>query len=122
MNIVVLQGVLSSAPLSRELPSGTVVATYEVTTRSGDGTAETVPVVWFEPPRRAATIAVGTEVVVAGRVRRRFFRTGGGTASRTEVVATAVVPARQRTRAAKVVEAAISDTGAIRYETRPGTA
>lgn len=122
MNVVVLRGVLSSAPTSRELPSGTVLTTYEVTTRSGDGAADTVPVAWFDPPRRTATITVGTEVVVAGRVRRRFFRTGGGTASRTEVVATAVVPARQRTRAAKVVEAAISSTGATSDAANPGTA
>ena len=37
-------------------------------------------------------------VVVVGRVRRRFFRAGGATASRTEVVADRVVPARQRAR------------------------
>jgi single-strand DNA-binding protein len=33
----------------------------------------------------------GSEVVVAGHVRRRFFRAGGVTQSRTEVVATRVI-------------------------------
>jgi single-strand DNA-binding protein len=40
---------------------------------------------------------------VVGRVRRRFFRAGGTTQSRTEVVADTVVPATQ----AKRVEAAL---------------
>lgn len=106
MNIVLLRGVLSSAPTSRELPSGSRLVSYEVTTRV-DGTAESVPVAWFDPPVRATSMAAGTEVVVTGRVRRRFFRTGAATASRTEVVATAVVAASQRKRVEKVVGAAI---------------
>jgi single-strand DNA-binding protein len=36
--------------------------------------------------------------LVVGAVRRRFFRVGGATQSRTEVVADAVVPMRQRKR------------------------
>ncbi len=120
MNVVVLRGVLSSVPTSRELPSGTVLATYEVTTRAEGGAAESVPVTWFDPPRRSTTIPAGTEVVVAGRVRRRFFRTACGTASRTEVVATAVVPARQRVRAGKLVEAAITVAGGLIGEDGPG--
>jgi single-strand DNA-binding protein len=116
MNVVVLRGVLSSGPTSRGLPSGTVLATYEVTTRAEGGAAESVPVTWFDPPRRSTTLPAGTEVVVAGRVGRRFFRTAGGTASRTEVVATGVIPARQRVRAAKLVEAAIAAAGELTGE------
>jgi len=41
---------------------------------------------------------------VTGEVRRRFYRAGGVTQSRTEVVADALIPARQRRR----VEAALS--------------
>jgi single-strand DNA-binding protein len=41
--------------------------------------------------------------VVTGRVRRRFFRSGGATASRTEVVAERVIPARQVVRVAKAL-------------------
>jgi single-strand DNA-binding protein len=61
--------------------------------------AESVPVAWFDPPAAASGLVAGDEVVVVGRVRRRFFRAGGATASRTEVVAAKVVPARS---AAKV--------------------
>ena len=48
----------------------------------------------------------GAEVVVSGRVRRRFFRAGGVTQSRTEVVADAVVATRQAKRARSLVSAA----------------
>jgi len=62
-----------------------------------------VPVVWLDGPG-SAELEAGTEVVVVGSVRRRFFRTGGATASRTEVVATQVVPARQRKRVSALAD------------------
>lgn len=111
MNVVLLRGVLSSAPSSRELPSGSLLVSYEVTTRAEGAAADSVPVAWFDPPRRAADLTAGTEVVVTGRVRRRFFRTGGATASRTEVVATAVVPVSQRRRVEKVLQQALAGAG-----------
>ena len=110
MNVVVLRGTLSRAPQPKELPSGDSLVAYEVTVQ-GDGPAESVPVVWFDPPERAVAIAGGEEVVVVGRVRRRFFRAGGATASRTEVVAREVLPARQRSRASKAVAAAAAALG-----------
>jgi single-strand DNA-binding protein len=67
--------------------------------------AETVPVVWFDPPAAATALDIDDTVVVVGRVRRRFFRSGGSTQSRTEVVADRVVPARQLKR----VRAALAD-------------
>ena len=51
---------------------------------------------------------VGAEVVVTGHVRRRFFRAGGGTQSRTEVVADAVVPARSRARVRRAIDDAVA--------------
>jgi single-strand DNA-binding protein len=45
-------------------------------------------------------MAKGNEVVVIGRVRRRFFKSAGSTQSRTEVVAETVVKAGQRGRVA----------------------
>jgi single-strand DNA-binding protein len=108
MNVVILQGVLSRPPEARELPSGDRLVAYEVTIRPAEGPAESVPVAWFEAPARAADLAAGTEVVVTGRVRRRFFRAGGATASRTEVVAQAVIPAGQRKRVAGALDVAIA--------------
>ena len=98
-NLVVLRGVLSRDPEARQLPSGDTLVAYEVTVRPAPlpgvaPKAESVPVAWFDPPAAASAMAAGDDVVVIGRARRRFFRAGGATASRTEVVASRVVPAR----------------------------
>ncbi len=87
LNVVVVAGVVSRPAQLVELPSGGRLVHVEVTVRQGEGPAETVPVSWFDPPAWAADLQVGAEVVVYGRVRRRFFRAGGVTQSRTEVVA-----------------------------------
>ena len=83
-----------------------VVGLRQVTTRTKEGQAITVPVSWPEAPAEALLDA-GAEVVVAGRVQRRYFRAGGATQSRTEVVAEAVVPATARRRAHALVERAL---------------
>jgi hypothetical protein len=73
-----------------------------------------VPVVWEAPPPSAAEYDTDAELVVVGRVRRRFFRTAARTESRTEVVAEAVVPMRQvkRVRAALgAAQARIEEAG-----------
>jgi hypothetical protein len=44
---------------------------------------------------------------VTGRVRRRFYRAGGATRSRTEVVADAVVAAADGRRVRRAVDAAL---------------
>jgi single-strand DNA-binding protein len=94
MDLVVLSGHLSSEPTERELPSGDVMRTYEVTVREPGHVAASVPVVMVggRPPDASA----GDRVAVVGRIRRRFFRAGGATASRTEVLADDVVVVRRR--------------------------
>lgn len=101
-NLVLLQGTLSRASERRTLPSGDQLVQYEVTTRDADGRADTVPVVWPAAPARA-TFEAGVAVVVAGRVRRRYFQAGGATGSRTEVVADSVVVGGSKA-AARLVE------------------
>lgn len=106
MNLVILRGALARPPEVRDLRSGEVVVEYDVVVPPSEGVAaEHVPVVWFAPPARAAELEPDTTVVVVGRVRRRFFRAGGATQSRTEVVATRVIPARR----AKAVTRAVLD-------------
>ncbi len=101
-NLVVLVGQLSSAPVKRTLPSGDILTQYEVRVRGeGADPATTAPVVQFgDPPSRAAN--QGDEVLVVGSVRRRFYRAGGSTQSRTEVVASKVriLPTHRTLRAA----------------------
>ena len=52
----------------------------------------------LEPGGLGRVLDAGDEVVVVGRVRRRFFRAGGATASRVEVEAEVVARARDRRR------------------------
>ena len=107
MNIVMLRGHLSSEPRTVELPSGDVLLRWEVTTQA-DERKMTVPVAWFEPPRSARTISGGDEVVVLGRIRRRFFRAGGATVSETEVVASAATLATRTRNVARLVDQALA--------------
>ncbi|QGG95216.1 hypothetical protein [Actinomarinicola tropica] len=101
LNVAVLCGTLSSDPVARTLPSGDVLHALEITVRVLDQPADTVPVVTATLP---SGVAAGSEVLVVGRVRRRFFRAGSSTASRTEVVAERVVPTGRRAAARRVVE------------------
>src|SRR3954453_21182292 len=98
-NVAVLIGRLARPAEPRDLPSGDRLVPYEGTIPSQTGRAESVPVVWFDVRAVAEDYAGDEKVLVVGRVRRRFFRGAGGTQSRTEVVADAVVPARQAKRA-----------------------
>jgi single-strand DNA-binding protein len=104
MNVVVVQGMVNRSPEIRELADGSSLVLLEVSADSVGGRA-VVPVVWLAPTETLPE--AGAEVVVTGHVRRRFFRAGGATQSRTEVVADAVVPARARARARKAVGLAL---------------
>jgi single-strand DNA-binding protein len=114
-NVVVVAGRLSRPAEQRVLPSGERLVAVQVTVERTGDRAETVPVVWFDAPASAATLDIEEAVVVVGRVRRRFFRAGGSTQSRTEVVADAVVPTR-RVKSAKTALA----TATSRLESAAG--
>ncbi len=94
MNVVVLHGTLSSDPVTRTLTSGSVLVSLELTTLV-DGASVSVPVAWFDPPAEV-TWEAGDTLLVTGTVRRRFFRAGGLTQSRTEVVAAEVIAGGRR--------------------------
>lgn len=101
-NIVVLVGEVTSPPVRRELPSGSVVSTFDLATVTGSGRVS-VPISIEGETENAV---VGAEVCVIGIVRRRFFRSGSSVASRTEVVAEAVLPMRRRAQVRKAVQKA----------------
>jgi len=105
-NLVVLIGRLARPAEVRELPSGDRLVAYEVPVPRDGERAETVPVVWMGAPASAADHDVDERLVVIGRVRRRFYRAGGSTQSRTEVVAEAAVDARHAKRAGAALERA----------------
>jgi len=104
MNVVYLEGRLSSDPVVRELSSGSHLLSLEVTTETDAGAA-TVPVAWFDPPA-IPDWGAGVEVAVRGIVKRRFYRGAAGTQSRTEVVASEVCELGKRRQAQRVLERA----------------
>lgn len=108
MNVVVIRGALLRTPEERVLPSGESVVGMEVRVRPRGAAAETVPVACPGATAGVRALAAGAEVVVVGRVRRRFFRAGGSTQSRTEVVASAVLPARASRRVAAALDAVVA--------------
>lgn len=116
MNVTIIRGTLSRPPDTRVLPSGSTVVSYDVTVRPDDGPTETVPVSWFEPPVTASRLGEGDEVLVTGRVRRRFFRAAGRTQSRTDVVADIVVRVSARVRAAKALQGALERIAVPSFE------
>ena len=110
MNVVFLQGRLSSDPVLRELSSGSRLLSLEVTTVTDVGTAN-VPVAWFDPPA-IPDWGAGVDVVVRGVVKRRFYRGAAGTQSRTEVVALEVCEVTKRRQAQRLLEHAVNALGA----------
>lgn len=92
------------------LPDESSVHNFELRTEYG-GERHVVPVAWYgakRPPRLSA----GDEVVVTGMVRRRWFRAGGGSQSRTEVVAIGV--AKPGSKAAeRLVGAALAEIAKV---------
>lgn len=110
-NIVVLRGRLTRPAAVRSLPSGDQLLALEISIQRAGERAETAPVVWPDAPAAATGLDVDEEVFVLGRVRRRFFRSGGSTQSRTEVVAELVVPVAQSRRAKAALAKALTRLG-----------
>ena len=114
MNITVLGGTLSSDPVWRSLPSGSTVVALEVTTESSFESRSTVPVSLVDPRRvrDLERLVAGDAVLVIGETRRRFFRAGGSTGSRTEVRASQVIPVGQRVRVTSALRTTADLVGA----------
>ncbi len=106
LNLVVVRGTVSSPPAVRVLPSEAVLAELQVSTRLESETLSTPVAVW-SPAAWVEALEPGDEVVVIGRVRRRFFRAGGAAASRVEVEAGVVARARDRRRVHAALRRAI---------------
>jgi len=94
LNIAVVLGKLTKEPQVRPLPNGASVASFDLQVLQPGQAHETVPVALFseEGDDIAGVLAIGEGVLVIGRVQRRFFRAGGATQSRTEVIAQQVLP------------------------------
>jgi single-strand DNA-binding protein len=95
LNVTILRGPLSSPAEVRTLPSGSEVATLSVRVPV-EGRSTSVPVTVWDPPGWVGDLGPGDEVLVLGGVRRRFYRSAGGTGSRVDVEATVIVPDDRR--------------------------
>ena len=94
-NVVRLRGRVSTAPSTRELPSGTSIVVVRLSvpreqtpmTRGSKQTADWVDcAAWGARARRAVNRwAQGDVVEIEGALRRRFFRGGPGMSTRLEV-------------------------------------
>jgi hypothetical protein len=108
MNIAVVRGVVVREPQERELSSGRMVS-LDVSVSYEEGPAETVEVVWLDAPNLSKLPRQGMEVFVAGRVRRRFFKTASGLAAKTELVADTVLTASKKRQIQRRLEMVVAD-------------
>lgn len=100
LNLAIVVGVLSSEPETRVIQDRGEVASLQVRVSSPDG-ATLVPVTMWSPPAWLLAADSGCPVLVAGIVRRRFWRTpSGATGSRVDVEATSITRDGPRQRAA----------------------
>jgi single-strand DNA-binding protein len=93
-NVVSLVGRVSGEVAERELPSGDHLSTFRLVVpraepTQGRAVVDTVDIAcWSGRTRRVAgRLGEGNVVAVEGALRRRFFATGAGRASRYEVEA-----------------------------------
>lgn len=111
-NLVVLIGRITSEPTLRQLATGVDVIQFDLATLvedAGKAANISVPVVAHDASsNERKAIVDGAHVVVIGTVRRRFFRAGGLTQSRTEVVVSRLIPA-SRSKTARSAVASVAN-------------
>ena len=99
LNLSVLRGSCSAPPEVRVLESGSRLATFALRCPTSDpGRATSVPVTVWDPPAWLESVATGDDLIVVGRLRRRFYQRPGGLGSRVDVEAELVGRARDRRR------------------------
>ena len=111
INLAIVRGSASGPPEIRQLSSGRRVATFSVRTHALGPPATSVPVAAWDPPAWVEAVDEGDELIVAGSVRRRFYRAvTGSLASRVELEAAIVgraSDARKIRRARHLAEEAL---------------
>jgi hypothetical protein len=103
MNVAVICGQVLAKPNERRLDSGEFATAFDVVTEGDEGRL-TVPVNWVTTVR--ALVSEGDEVLVVGKVRRRFYQSSGHVQSRTELLAESVVATRRKVAVRKALDAA----------------
>ncbi len=106
-NYVVLCGRLAEAPIAKDLPSGDVLMTFRLTVDRPPGErvrVDSLECVTTKPVlrRKLERAEPGDQVEVTGSLRRRFWRSPVGPASRYSVDASTVRVTRSDRRAGAV--------------------
>ncbi len=108
VNLVILIGEVTSPPVQRTLQTGEVVSSFDIATHVQEGRIS-VPIACVG---ESETTHVGDSVCVVGIVRRRFFRSGAGVTSRTEVLAEQVISMRRKATVRKAVSRILENLSA----------
>lgn len=93
VNVVVLAGTVAAEPVERRLPSGDEVTELRLSVPEAGKRLLPLPVaVWHRTVGKRALhgIVKGDAVLVHGCLARRFYRSGAGARSLTEVVASGI--------------------------------
>lgn len=93
VNVVVLAGTLATDPVHRSMPSGDEVTELRVSAPEQGRRLLPLPVAAWHGTVGAASVdglAKGDRVLVHGTLARRFYRSGAGARSLTEVVASGI--------------------------------
>ena len=93
VNVVVLAGTVVADPVERRMPSGDEVTELRVAVPEAGKRLLPLPVAaWHSSVGKRALkgIAKGDTVLVHGQLVRRFYRSGAGARSLTEVLATGI--------------------------------
>jgi len=93
VNVVVLAGTVSADPVERRMPSGDEVTELRLSVPETGKRLLPLPVAaWHKDVGKRALrgIAKGDDVLVYGQLVRRFYRSGAGARSLTEVVASGI--------------------------------
>jgi single-strand DNA-binding protein len=93
VNVVVLAGTVAAEPVRRRMPSGDEVTEFRVSVPEPGRRLLPLPVaVWHAAVGAEVVrgIAKGDPVLVTGHLVRRFYRSGAGARSLTEVVASGI--------------------------------
>ena len=88
LNDVALRGWVTTIATERELPSGDVVVQFRIAITRSEGGVDTIDLEsWSAKTRRTAlSLKDGDWVEISGSIRRRFWKSASGLASRWQVV------------------------------------
>ena len=92
LNDVALRGWVTTIATERELPSGDLVVQFRIAITRPEGGVDTIDLEsWSAKTRRSAlTLKDGEWVEIVGSIRRRFWKSQAGLASRWQVVTTEI--------------------------------